>query len=56
MKSWQKIVVLFGRIFISLLFILSAINKMVEWKETHRGLINLFCDWQELRMVRRLVW
>ena len=46
MKKWQNIFCLFGRIFISLLFILSAVNKMIEWQQTERGLTNLLHDWQ----------
>jgi putative oxidoreductase len=42
----KKIFALFGRLFISTLFILSALNKIFLWQETQSGLINLFSDWQ----------
>ena len=42
----KKIFALFGRLFISTLFILSALNKIFQWQQTQSGLINLFCDWQ----------
>jgi uncharacterized membrane protein YphA (DoxX/SURF4 family) len=46
MKKWQRIVGVFGRVFVSLFFILSAINKIIEWKKTESGLTDLLCDWQ----------
>jgi putative oxidoreductase len=42
----KKIFALFGRLFISTLFILSALNKIFLWQETQSGLINLCADWQ----------
>ncbi|MFA6118359.1 MAG: DoxX family protein [Parachlamydiales bacterium] len=35
-----------GRVLLSSIFILSAINKILQWQQTESGLINLFCDWQ----------
>ncbi|MBI5345641.1 MAG: DoxX family protein [Chlamydiae bacterium] len=46
MESLKKTTLFFGRIFISILFILSAINKIFHWQETQNGLVNLFYDWQ----------
>lgn len=46
MKKWQLFFIISGRIFIGLLFILSAINKVINWQETERGLSDLLCDWQ----------
>jgi len=46
MKSWQKIFTFLGRISISLLFILSAINKIMDWQESEHTLNNLLLDWQ----------
>ena len=46
MKGFKKFLALLGRLFISILFILSAINKIFDWQKTETGLINLFCDWQ----------
>ena len=46
MKRWQKILVFLGRIFISLLFILGAINKIIDWQESEHALTNYLLDWQ----------
>lgn len=46
MKKWQKTFMLLGRVFISLLFILSAINKIIDWQESEHGLTNFLLDWQ----------
>ncbi len=46
MKGFQKILALIGRLFLSTIFILSAVHKIFEWQKTETGLINLFCDWQ----------
>lgn len=46
MKKWQKIFALLGRVFISLLFILSAIHKIIDWQESEHGLMNFLLDWQ----------
>ena len=45
MKFLQTILSLIGRIFISVIFIVSAINKILQWQDMERGLISLFCDW-----------
>ena len=46
MKKWQKVFVFFGRIFISLIFIISAINKIFDWQESEHALTNFLLDWQ----------
>lgn len=46
MTGLKKFFGVLGRIMISSIFILSAVNKMFEWQKTQTALINLFCDWQ----------
>lgn len=46
MTGFKKFVVLIGRLMLSAIFILSAVNKIFEWQKTETALINLFCDWQ----------
>ncbi|MBN2478602.1 MAG: DoxX family protein [Parachlamydiales bacterium] len=46
MNGIKKFIALIGRLFLSTLFILSAVNKIFDWQKTETGLINLFCDWQ----------
>ena len=46
MKGLKKFFALIGRLFISVIFIMSAVNKIFQWQKTETGLINLFCDWQ----------
>ncbi|NGX29818.1 MAG: hypothetical protein KR126chlam4_00714 [Candidatus Anoxychlamydiales bacterium] len=46
MKGFKKFIALVGRLLLSAIFILSAINKIFDWQKTETGLINLFCDWQ----------
>ncbi|NGX28039.1 MAG: hypothetical protein K940chlam1_00212 [Candidatus Anoxychlamydiales bacterium] len=46
MRGFKKFLALLGRLLISILFILSAVNKIFDWEKTESGLINLFCDWQ----------
>ena len=45
MKRLQSIIIFLGRLFLSLIFILSAINKILDWQETERGLVAVLCDW-----------
>jgi len=46
MRGLKKLIALIGRLLLSAIFILSAVNKIFEWQKTETGLINLFCDWQ----------
>ncbi|NGX52197.1 MAG: hypothetical protein KR126chlam5_00492 [Candidatus Anoxychlamydiales bacterium] len=46
MKGFKKFIALVGRLLLSAIFILSAVNKIFDWQKTETGLINLFCDWQ----------
>ena len=46
MGGLKKFLVLIGRLSLSAIFILSAINKIFAWQKTETALINLFCDWQ----------
>ncbi|HRW58739.1 MAG TPA: DoxX family protein [Chlamydiales bacterium] len=34
-----------ARIMISVVFLLSALNKILTWQASERGLVTLFCDW-----------
>lgn len=45
-RGLKKFLALLGRLLISILFILSAVNKIFDWQRTETGLINLFSDWQ----------
>ena len=38
---------LLARLFISLIFILSAIEKLINWHDTEKALITALSDWQE---------
>jgi len=46
MRGFKKFIALLGRLLLSAIFILSAVNKIFDWQKTETGLINLFCDWQ----------
>lgn len=46
MRGIKKFSALMGRLMLSSIFILSAMNKIFEWQKTQTALINLFCDWQ----------
>jgi len=46
MRGLKKFLAFLGRIMMSTIFILSAINKIFEWQRTETALINLFCEWQ----------
>jgi uncharacterized membrane protein YphA (DoxX/SURF4 family) len=46
MSKWQLTLIIIGRGLISLFFIFSAIDKVIDWTESERGLTNVFCDWQ----------
>ncbi|NGX49370.1 MAG: hypothetical protein K940chlam5_00968 [Candidatus Anoxychlamydiales bacterium] len=46
MRGFKKFIALVGRLLLSAIFILSAVNKIFDWQKTESGLINLFCDWQ----------
>jgi putative oxidoreductase len=45
MRILQLILNFIGRLFLSVLFILSAVNKILDWQNTERGLVALLCDW-----------
>jgi len=46
MNSVKSLSAFIGRILLSIIFILSAVNKIFDWQNTESGLINLFTDWQ----------
>lgn len=45
MRGFQFILGILGRICLSLIFIISAINKIFDWAATEKGLVNVLCDW-----------
>jgi putative oxidoreductase len=45
MSKLKSLLIILGRVLISLFFLLSALNKMVDWQETERSLVSLLCDW-----------
>jgi uncharacterized membrane protein YphA (DoxX/SURF4 family) len=47
MSKLKSFLLILGRIFIALFFLLSALNKMVDWQETERSLVSLLCDWHD---------
>lgn len=42
----QKLAIIIGRCFLSILFIVSAIYKILDWKEMQKALIKALCEWQ----------
>jgi putative oxidoreductase len=46
MRGIKKFFANIGRMMLSVIFILSAISKIIEWEKTQTTLINVFCDWQ----------
>jgi putative oxidoreductase len=46
MSGFKRFILLIARLLISLIFILSAVNKIFNWQKTETAFINLFCDWQ----------
>jgi putative oxidoreductase len=46
MLGIKKVFATLGRMLLSLIFILSALNKIFDWSKTEAGIINLFSDWQ----------
>ena len=45
MRSLQNLGIFLARTFISLLFIFSGIDKILDWQNAEGGLISLLCDW-----------
>ncbi len=45
MRSLQNLGIFFARTLISLLFIFSGIDKILDWQNAEGGLISLLCDW-----------
>ena len=45
MKGLQTVGAFLGRLFMSLIFIMSAVNKIIDWQNTERGFVSLLCDW-----------
>ena len=46
MKMIRMISVFLARIFLSLLFLGSAVEKLFQWQDTERSLLTALCDWQ----------
>lgn len=41
----KKILMNFGRMSFAMIFILSGINKIIQWNDTESGFVSLLCDW-----------
>ncbi len=41
----QKLAIILGRVFLSLLFIISSIYKMFDWKGMEKAFVRALCDW-----------
>lgn len=46
MKMIRMISVFLARIFLSSLFLGSAVEKIFQWQDTERNLLTALCDWQ----------
>jgi putative oxidoreductase len=46
MKGLKKLALFLARIFMSLVFILSAANKFFNWQKAETSMNNVFYDWQ----------
>lgn len=44
MRGLQKVLLFFGRVMISGMFLTSSVHKILNWQEIERGLVTLFCD------------
>lgn len=47
MSGLKVFFLLIGRVFLSIIFILSAIHKITDWNETESGVIDVFSDWSQ---------
>lgn len=45
MRNIQTVCFIIGRIFLSLIFLLSSFHKFLHWQSTESGLTNILCDW-----------
>lgn len=45
MEGFKIFLCAMGRIFISIIFISSSVHKVLEWKETERGVMTTLSDW-----------
>ena len=45
MKGLRGFSIFLGRAFLSLFFLVSALTKVMDWQNSQRGLVSLFCDW-----------
>lgn len=45
MSKVQTTLIFLGRIFFSIFFVLSAVNKILEWPNAQRALVNAIGDW-----------
>jgi putative oxidoreductase len=46
MKVIRLCTTVLGRFLMSLVFLAAAVNKILHWHDTERGLLNLLCEWQ----------
>ena len=45
MKVVKSFFLLIARILLSMIFIVSAVHKILDWHMTERALVSLLCDW-----------
>ncbi|OGN64734.1 MAG: hypothetical protein A3E80_06555 [Chlamydiae bacterium RIFCSPHIGHO2_12_FULL_49_9] len=45
-KSIRNSAIVLARFFLSAIFLTAAVNKILNWQETERMLMNVFSDWQ----------
>ena len=45
-KSIRNSAIVLARFFLSAIFLTAAVNKILNWRETERMLIDVFSDWQ----------
>lgn len=45
MNAGQRTLIVLGRIFISVIFIIGGINKILDWKVMEEGIVSTLCDW-----------
>ena len=45
MHMLQSLIVFFGRVCLSLIFIISGFHKILDWQGTERGFLAVLCNW-----------
>lgn len=54
MNPLQRLIAFFGRVCLSLIFLLSAIYQIATWPASTQGLIDMLCEWT--RMTLGITW